>query len=548
MNAESDHQLLRAYAFRRNEAAFRELVRRYTDFVYSAALRQVESDAIARDLTQSVFTDLVRRAPDILGKHTGESLAGWLHRATRYAALNHLRDSRRRRDNERQAMEQLLTDSESSAEWEQIQPTLDEALDSLDDSDREALLLRYCQNQDFRTVGAHLGVSDDAAQKRVSRAVERLREFFAKRGVTVGAGGLVVVISTNAVQAAPAGLAVTISAAALAGTAVTTSTILAATTQTIAMTTLQKTLVTATIVVLAGAGIYEVAQNSQLRDQVQTLQQTIQQQASLTEQIQELQSERDDAANRLAELVVENTRLKANPERIELLKLRGEMAEARRAVANATAKVQNLRNDSEKSQAVDQRNQTRANLETFFKLTNLSRETADQYVDLEVEMKRRQDERMKALLSGTLSVAEAARQRDQDKQSQEDQRRALLGPDGWATLQSIADGMREGVAKRFIETIQANTRNYPLTQEQTDRLHSAIKAEVAANTMDDTDLFRPVDEWTQMVTDRQQHVVQAASEFLTPAQQETLQFLERANLAQLLQQREQRRKAIGIDQ
>lgn len=163
-------------------------------------------------------------------------------------------------------------------------------------------------------------------------------------------------------------------------------------------------------------------------------------------------------------------------------------------------------------------------------------------------MKRRQAERMKGLLGGTLSVAEAVRQRDQDNQEQQNQRYALLGPDGWATLQSIADGMREGVAKRLIETIQANTRNNPLTQEQTDRLHSVIKAEVTANTMDDVDMFRPVDEWTQMITDRQQYVLQAASEFLTPAQLETLQFLERANLAQLLQQRDQRRKAIGIDQ
>src|SRR5207249_1858276 len=112
------------------------------------------------------------------------------------------------------------------------------------ESERDAVLLRYFKNQDFRTVGQALGVSDDAAQKRVSRAVERLREFFAKRGVTVGAGGLAVVMSANAVQAAPAGLAVTISiaATALAGGAVSTSTAIAVT-KTIAMTSIQKTLV-----------------------------------------------------------------------------------------------------------------------------------------------------------------------------------------------------------------------------------------------------------------------------------------------------------------
>ena len=251
------------------------------------------------------------------------SLAGWLHRGTRYAALNHLRDNRRRLTNERQAMNQLLTNAEPSADWEQIRPALDEALDSLDDEDREALLLRYFKNQDFRAVGHALGVSEDAAQKRVSRAVERLREFFSKQNATIGAGGLVVLISANAVQAAPVGLAATISAAAvLAGSAVHTSTIIAAT-KMIAMTTLQKTLVTATVAVLAGAGIYEAHQASQLRDQVQTLQQ---QQTPLAERLRQLQQERDDATNQLAGLLAENVRLKSNSKENELLKLRGEVA------------------------------------------------------------------------------------------------------------------------------------------------------------------------------------------------------------------------------
>jgi hypothetical protein len=320
-----------------------------------------------------------------------------------------------------------------------------------------------------------------------------------------------------------------------------------AATKTIAMTTFQKTIVTAAIVATVGAGIFEAHQNSQSQKQIQSLQQ---QQNSLNDQLAQLQRERDDATNRLDGLLAENAQLKSNSNERELLRLRGEVTAASRAAADAAAKMRGLRNGSGQSpeDGDSQRNQTRANLETFFKLTNLPAEKAERYVDLEVEMKRRQDERMKALLNGSLSVAEAVRQRDQDKQAQEDQRRALLGPDGWTTLQSIADGMRNNVANNLIGAVEANMANNPLTPEQSNRLRSAIKAEVAANTLDDTDLFRPVDEWSKMVTDRQQHVVQAASEFLTPAQQETLQFLERANLAQLLQQREQRRKAIGINQ
>jgi hypothetical protein len=130
-------------------------------------------------------------------------------------------------------------------DWTQIEPLLDEAMHALDDTDRTAVLLRYFENKSLREVGETLGTTDDAARKRVSRAVDRLREFFAEHGVNVGASGLAVVISTNAVQAAPVGLAVTISTAAvIAGTTIATTAIATAT-KTIVMTTLQKTLVTA---------------------------------------------------------------------------------------------------------------------------------------------------------------------------------------------------------------------------------------------------------------------------------------------------------------
>ena len=146
-------------------------------------------------------------------------------------------------------------------DWTQIEPLLDDAMAALDETDRSAVLLRYFENKSLREVGEALGASEDAAQKRVSRAVERLREFFSKRNVTIGAGGLAVLISANAVQSAPVGLAATISAAAVLGrNRRSTSTAIAAT-KVIAMTTLQKTLITATVAVLAGAGILRSAPN-----------------------------------------------------------------------------------------------------------------------------------------------------------------------------------------------------------------------------------------------------------------------------------------------
>jgi RNA polymerase sigma factor (sigma-70 family) len=317
----SDAQLLRDYAERGAETAFAEIVARHTDLVYSAALRQVYSPDLARDVTQGVFTDLARKARTVSANLSPEaSLVGWLYRGTRFAARDLYRNETRRTQRERQAMEQLHPAPESPPDWDQLRPVLDDAMSELDDTDRDAVLLRYFKNHDLRTVGATLGISDDAAQKRVSRAVERLREFFAKRGITVGASGLAVVISANAVQAAPIGLAVTVStAAALTGTTLA-ATATATTIKTIAMTALQKTIVTATVAVLAGAGIYEARQASKLRNQVQTLQQ---QQTPLTEQIQALQSERDIATNRLGLLRDENARF--NRDTAELLKLRGEV-------------------------------------------------------------------------------------------------------------------------------------------------------------------------------------------------------------------------------
>ncbi|MBI4327738.1 MAG: hypothetical protein HY674_21100, partial [Chloroflexi bacterium] len=163
--------------------------------------------------------------------------------------------------------------------------------------------------------------SDDAAQKRVTRAVERLREFFAKRGITVGANGLVVVISANAVQAAPVGLAVTISAATtLAGTTLVATTATAIATKAIVMTTLQKIILAVTLSAAVASGIFEARQISRLRGEVQTLQQ---QHATLAEENGQLLRARENAASRLVALAKDIGNTKAVP--AELFRLRGEV-------------------------------------------------------------------------------------------------------------------------------------------------------------------------------------------------------------------------------
>ncbi len=335
MHEKSDAQLLRDYADRGNEAAFREIVMRHTDLVYSAALRRVNSSDLAGDIAQSVFTDLSRKARPLADKLADNaSLVGWLYRSTRFAALSQLRPHRRRFAHERQAMEQLLTNSETAPGWDRIRPLLDEAMDNLGDEDRDALLLRYFKNHDFRAVGLALGVSDDAAQKRVSRAVERLREFFAKRGVTVGASGLVVVISANAVQAAPVGLAVTIStAAALAGTTIAASTATITALKLMSTATLKPIIVASATIAASIVIVVQHNRADRLREQNESLQAQVQ--------------KAETASAKLSERLQTLARVQENdPRQAELLRLRGEATRLR----GLEAELAKLREESLRQQ------------------------------------------------------------------------------------------------------------------------------------------------------------------------------------------------------
>jgi len=284
----------------------------------------------AEDVTQGVFVALAQNARQLTHHPV---LSGWLHRTTQNLAANAVRTNVRRqtREQEAAAMNELLS-AGSDMSWEHIAPHLDAALGELSEPDRDAVLLRYFEKKSAQEMAERLGISDEAAQKRVSRAVERLREFFAKRGITVGASGLVVVISANAVQAAPVGLALTISAVTTLAGATLATTATATATKAIAMTTLQKTLIAAAFAAAVGTGIYEARQASTLRTRLQTLEKH---QSPLAERIQQLTRERDEATRQLTALRDENERLNRNT--AELLKLRGEMAR--------------LKNDTRPSQA-----------------------------------------------------------------------------------------------------------------------------------------------------------------------------------------------------
>jgi RNA polymerase sigma factor (sigma-70 family) len=325
----SDLDLLGQFAREKSQNAFTALVKRHVNLVYSAALRQVRSPQLAEEIAQSVFADLARNAGSLArggAVSSPKTLTPWLYAVTRRTAIDVIRKESRRQLREQIATEMnaMNADAQSSAgvppAWFEIEPLLDEAVSALDETDRSAILLRYFENKSLREVGEALGTNDDTAQKRVSRAVERLREFFSKRNVTIGASGLAVVISTNAVQAAPIGLAATISTTAiLAGATIQTSTAITAT-KAIAMTTLQKTVITAALAAAVGTGIFEAHQTTQLREENQTLQQ---QQAPVAERLRQLQADNQTLSNRLME--IDESQKLSDDQYNELLKLRGEL-------------------------------------------------------------------------------------------------------------------------------------------------------------------------------------------------------------------------------
>lgn len=196
--------LVQAYAAEQSEAAFATLVSRHVGLVHSAALRQLRDEHLAQDVTQAVFMLLVRKAgslpPDTV-------LSGWLYRTTLFACADVRRRESRRQQREQEALMEASIAAETSdtqTVWSKLAPALEEAMARLRDRDRDALVLRFFENKSMKEIAGTLGLEERAAQKRVQRALEKLRGSFARRGITFSAVLISGAIAANSVSAAPA--------------------------------------------------------------------------------------------------------------------------------------------------------------------------------------------------------------------------------------------------------------------------------------------------------------------------------------------------------
>ena len=194
--------LLDLWVRKRSESAFAGLVERYSSMVYATALRSTGGRRdLSADISQQVFVALAEKAPAL---EQDERLGGWLHQRTAWTASKMLRSERRRQKREQlKAMSEPTSDEQGTdPTWEEWTPYLDAALRKLSKGDRDAIVLRFFEGQDLRSVGEALGSSEDAARKRVSRGLEKLRKLIGKKGITLSAGGLLAAMSQSPASAA----------------------------------------------------------------------------------------------------------------------------------------------------------------------------------------------------------------------------------------------------------------------------------------------------------------------------------------------------------
>ena len=318
VNERTDSDLLRDYIEKRSESAFGELVNRHIALVYSVALRVVVDAHLAEDVTQTTFAILARESRHLVGRAL---LASWLHRTAANQAAKLVRGEMRRRAREQEAYAMQTVPTESDPDWKQIAPLLDAALNKLAETDRAVILLRFFEKKTAKEIGGVLKLSEEAAQKRVARALDRLRGLLTGQGATFSTATLATLITAQAIVAAPIGLSSSVAAFALAsGTVVGGITI--TTLKLIVMSKLKISAVSALVV--AGVATPLVLQQ-------QTVTRFRQENSALHEQARQvnvLRGENEKISGELSDARQSQSLTKAQLS--ELLRLRGEVGPLRR--------------------------------------------------------------------------------------------------------------------------------------------------------------------------------------------------------------------------
>jgi RNA polymerase sigma factor (sigma-70 family) len=517
----SDMQLLREYVTGNSEEAFGALVSRHVNLVYSVALRVLRDSHQAEEVSQSVFLTLARKG----GSLDSETiLSGWLYHTARLTASNFIRGEMRRRHREEQAQQEAaMNENESGPDvWAQVGPQLEEAMAELNDKDRDAIVLRFFEDKRLREVGDALGLSEDAAKMRVTRALEKLRNFFTGRGITLPEALLAAALTGNSVVAAPAGLGATITTGvmqgAAAGTAVTGTTIAKG-----ALYTMSTAKIGVAIGVCAAAAVIafqwhqvqtEKKATAQLQAQLVTQTQTADAQAK---QIKQLQDEVATFRKSVESMARDAAKSRANATAAREARSMAEAAK-KAAAAGGGNGLQALFKDPDMVKAMKEQSaaMVRQQYAPLVKQLHLSDDKAEAFYQILID---KSTAGITALQSGNISAAST--------NSVEPQLRALLGDDGYAQYQNytstladqtmlnqyktsfVDEPLTDQQQQQLLQVMISARQNTPATAPDYSTLNAAGQAAVMQDAMDRQATINS-------------NVLQQAQAFLSPSQLQTL--------------------------
>jgi RNA polymerase sigma factor (sigma-70 family) len=520
-----DMELLQEYASRNSESAFATLVSRHIDLVYSAALRHTGNHHQAEEITQAVFVILARKAGSLSARTI---LPGWLFQTTRLTAANYLRTEIRRARREQEAYMQSTPDENSTELWQQLAPALNDAIADLGEKDRNAIVLRFLKGKDFKEVGAALGATEEAAQMRVGRALEKLRKLFARRGVTLSAAALGSLMAAQATQAAPVGFAAAVAAGAMPGTALTASTV-ALVKGTLKIMTWTK------IQLAAGAGVLLLLAYQQQQNTAQARQ--------LTAAREELRSANEAFAtqtNRIAALdqqtmaIVEVRRSQeAELERLRARRSAGTGADRSNAAGVPATLLSATLQDPEARELL--RNSMISNCRFRFgpaiEEFRLSEADSEKLLQIGGDWAMKNLETVAAFTDGKITAEAAARAEIETELASTNRIRLLLGETNMAKFDEIEGKYPARLLVREFDKLRGVFRIDEAQRSQLARLIEAEPYEIASGLAGDVTIRAIVypDEWQRRLEQQaaaNQRILQGAAEFLPPDQVEALRLMQ----------------------
>ncbi|HXR05751.1 MAG TPA: sigma-70 family RNA polymerase sigma factor [Candidatus Acidoferrum sp.] len=525
-----DMQLLAEYAARNSEEAFSTLVARYVNLVYSAALRQTGNPHEAQEITQAVFLVLARKAKTL---RQGTVLSGWLYHTARLTAANALRGEIRRQNREQQAYMQSTLNQPEPDHWQQVGPLLEQAMSGLSDADRNAIVLRYFENKPLKEVGAALGASDDAAKMRVNRALEKLRKFFVKRGVTLSAAALGAAISAHSVQAAPAGLSTAVIAAACQGSALTASTLTLAkgTLKIMAWTKFHLAVGTAAVAVIALQYVKIENQRQETVALQGQLQRAAQQSEKQLASIKELETRDETMARSLRTVVRESTQSVARKAAAPAPVMAANPPAVSTEGKGLGSMLENMMKDPDflKAMTEPQAQMLKTQYAPLVKQLNLTPEQRDAFYAALMDNATNAMSQALVMMSGTNKAGATGVLEDAQK-SLQDQMRSLLGDSGFAQFQEYQTTIPD---RQLLDSMKTSFADNPLTDDQQQRLLQIMVNERKNSIMPlDPNTGKPVvleanpaaqmEQTLQTQDQINQRVYQQAANFLSPAQLQSL--------------------------